>query len=246
MSNTTPSSNGSSTAPAISLSWLERAWEVQWALRLACGVLFLDLAQLLWTGQGLMAWSKHSDGLLQDLAFLAVTLAGFALVMSLVLPMLGAIVRWIGWEVITLLPSVQFSAEEHRGRPLGYVAERDLLELALRENNSFLLDWYHRHVTRRQEQDAFMQTLGDLVFGCLVLAMLDGALPLIGTGDDSLIASAMAALQDHVAPVVLAVLAGGLLLLKRVWFPSYTTHWIYYPPLDLELREKVRKARDRL
>lgn len=185
MSQTTQLSTDSTTGPSVGLSTLERAWEMQWALRLACGVLFLDIALLLRTQQGLMVWSAHSEGLMHDLAFLAVALAAFALLMSLILPLLGAVVRWLGWELIALLPSRWFSHTEHRGRPLGYVAEHDLLELALRENNDFLLSWYRHHVSRREESEAFLHTLGNLVFGCLVLAIVNGVLPLTTAVGDS-------------------------------------------------------------
>lgn len=245
MSQMTQLSTDSTTGPSVGLSTLERAWEMQWALRLACGVLFVDIALLLWAKQGLMAWSAHSEGLMHDLAFLAVALATFALLMSLILPLLGAVVRWLGWELIALLPSRWFSHTEHRGRPLGYVAEHDLLELALRENNDFLLSWYRHHVSRREESEAFLHTLGNLVFGCLVLAIVNGVLPLTTAVGDSLMASAMNALHDYALPIALVLMVSSGALLKHAWFPAYALHWIYYPPLDLEQREKVRKARDR-
>lgn len=244
MSQTTQSSNGLSVGPTEGLSLLERAWEVHWALRLACGVLFLDMALLLRTGNGLMTWSASREGILQDLAFLTIVLAAFALVMSLIVPWLSAIARWIGWEVIMGLPRFLRSSEEYPHRPPGYVTACELLELALRENNSFLLDWYHRHVARRNEQDIAMQTLGDLVFGCWVLVSLDWALPLMVTGGDSLIGSVIGALQGHIALVAMAIVVGSFVLLKHAWFPAYRTHWIFYPPLELALREKGRKVRD--
>ncbi|MBT9235779.1 hypothetical protein KKQ11_07985 [Pseudomonas sp. MG-2] len=43
-----------------------------------------------------------------------------------------------------------------------------------------------------------------------------------------------------------ALLVASGALLKHAWFPAYPLHRIYYPPLGLEQREKVRKARDRL
>ena len=55
----------------------------------------------------------------------------------------------------------------------------------------------------------------------------------------------MNALQDHALPVALALLVASGALLKYAWFPANALHWIYYPPLDLEQREKVRKAGDR-
>ena len=58
-------------------------------------------------------------------------------------------------------------------------------------------------------------------------------------------ASTMTALQDYALPVALVLMVASGALLKHAWFPAYALHWIYYPPLDLEQREKVRKARDR-
>ncbi len=243
MSNATPSSNGSGQGTSFGLSALDRAWEVQWTLRLCCGVLFLDIALLLWTAEGLMAWSGNSDSLLSNLGFLSVALTGFALVMSLGLPVLGTAVRILGWELISLLPSFLFRHED-RGRPLGCVADRDLLELALAEKSDFLLDWYRRHRALRDAHEAFMQTLGDLVFGCLVLAVFNGVLPLVMTTAPSLIVSALIALDEYALPVALLSLLAGCALLRRAWFTGHATNWIYYPRLDLKLREKVRRALD--
>jgi len=58
-------------------------------------------------------------------------------------------------------------------------------------------------------------------------------------------ASAMSMLQEHALPVVLALLVASGALLKHAWFPAYPLHRIFYPPLGLEQREKVREARDR-
>jgi len=213
--------------------------EVRWALTLCGGVLFCDVARLLWSQQGSAIWPLSSEGL----AFWAMSLAGYAVFVSLVLPFMGGLVRRLGWDVIALLPAAWRSTGERRGRPLGHVAEHDLLELALQESSEFLLGWYQYHLERRQARKAFMQTLGDRVFGCLVLALADWAIPQVA--DRSVTALIATALNVFAVPVGLLTLASACWLLKRTWFVAYTTHWIDYSPLDVTLRTKVHKARER-
>jgi hypothetical protein len=215
--------------------------EVKWALTICSAVLFVDIAQLLWAQRGLQVWSAGCEGL----AFWAMVLAGFALFASVVVPFTGALLRRLGWEVITLLPSVLRSSNERKGRPLGHVAEHDLLELALQESSEFLLGWYQYHLEKRQKREAFMQTLGDQVFGCLALAVADWAIARSMAPEHSAITLALGTLGDFAVPVALMVLISACWLLKRTWFAAYVTHWIYYSPLDVTLRTKVHKARER-
>jgi len=114
--------------------------------------------------------------------------------------------------------------------------------LALRENNDFLLGWYRHHVSRREESEAFLHTLGNPVVGCLVLAIVNGVLSLTTALGDSLMVSAMNALHDYALPVALVLMVASGALLKHAWFPAYALHWICYPPLDLEQREGTQGA----
>ena len=196
--------------------------EVKWALTLCSAVLFFDISQLLWARQSLQVWALNSEGL----AFWSMLLAGFAVFVALVQPVIGAALRQLGWEVIALLPVSLRSSGERRGRPLGHVAAHDLLELALQENSDFLLGWYQYHLEKRQRREAFMQALGDQVFGCLLLAIADWAITWETASDRSVITFALSSLGVLAVPVALMLLVGACWLLQRTWFSAYVTHWI--------------------
>ncbi|KTC62612.1 hypothetical protein AO262_08020 [Pseudomonas fluorescens ABAC62] len=233
MVDTPQSPNESKVAP-LGLSALEKAWDFHWVMRFVSVVLFLDIALLLRTGTPLVKWTTSSDALLADLGFLAVTVASFVMVVSFILPLMAASVRWIGSALQMALP--RLLGETYKSdRALGYVWANDLLDLALKENSDFLLSWYQQHVQRREQHRVMMDKVAHLIFGCLVLALVDWAISAFGPGSGSLIFSAMEVLGDAGSPLAMVVVVAG--------FSSRSALFIYYPPLDTAQQELARKRR---
>lgn len=91
-----------------SVGLLERAWSSQWALRLVCAVLFLDMAMMLRVGRGLWQWSPGDMELLHDVGWLSLVFVAFtfsvAIVIPVVLPVLRQISVHIWYLLVTRLP----------------------------------------------------------------------------------------------------------------------------------------------
>ncbi|WP_336331673.1 hypothetical protein [Pseudomonas putida] len=60
-----------------------------------------------------------------------------------------------------------------------------------------------------------------------------------------MITLAMGMLGDFAVPVALMLLISACWLPTRTWVAAYVTHWIYYSPLDVTLRTKDPKVRER-
>ncbi|MCS4310921.1 hypothetical protein FBY10_11238 [Pseudomonas sp. SJZ103] len=240
MAETSQSSGETKVAP-LGISALEKAWDFHWAMRFVSVVLFLDIALLIRTGTPLVEWTTSSDALLADLGFLTVAAASFALVVSFVLPLLTEIVRGIGTRLRMAFPKLLGDAYTPPSRGIGYVWANDLLDLALKENSDFLLSWYQRHVQLREQHRLMMNKVAHLVFGCLVLSVVDWAVPYFGFGTGSLIFSAMHVLGDTGLFLASMVVVAGGVMLASAWFAIESSLYIYYPPLDMLQREQERK-----
>lgn len=82
--------------PQKSLEWLDRAWSANWALRLVCVVLFLDMAMMLRTDRGLWQWSPGDMTLLSDVGWMAFVIVIFSLAVAIVIPAVLIVFRQIG------------------------------------------------------------------------------------------------------------------------------------------------------
>lgn len=240
MADTTQTPSETKVAP-LGISALEKAWDFHWAMRFVTVVLFLDIAMLLRTGTPLVKWTTSSDALLGDLGFLAVTAASFALVVSFVLPLLAECVRWVGTGLQLACPKLFGATYRSSSQGVGYVRASELLDLALKEQSDFLMSWFQQHVQMREQHRLMMNKVAHLVFGCLVLSLLDWAVPYFGLGSTSLIYSAMEVLGDTgLLLASLVVVAGGVMLVSA-WFAVESSLYIYYPPLDTVQHQQQRK-----
>ena len=78
---------------------VEKIHELRWTLHLAMVVLFADLILVWRSGQGIIHWSASADQLLANAGLLITGVLAFGVLMSLVMPLLGLVVRWLLWEL---------------------------------------------------------------------------------------------------------------------------------------------------
>ena len=224
------------------LGLLDRAWTSQWALRLVCLVLFLDMALMLRVGRGLWQWSAGDRALLSDVGWLALVVVAFSLTVAIVIPVVLILLRQLGTPIVYWLSSLTFAigaTERPYQRSLGYVPTRALRDLALCEKDAFLIRLYEEHVQAREAERASREQAGELTAAAILTVLLD-CLIAQPTGGTGLIGATYGALGNWAHFVTVAVLLCAGLIMKWAWFTHTEPDCIYYPPLDRVLRDKER------
>lgn len=232
------------TTVPVGLSYLEKAWEWNWVLRFSHLILFVDLALLLRGGHGLLEWSVTSESWMESLSFLFVSMAAFGLMASFLIPLAAQITQSVLGIIIYSVPWARWMLATPRvsSKPSGSVRPWYVYDLALREQNTFLLSLYEAHMREREQAEQERQQIGNLIFGVILLAVVDGLAPIWGYEDSSLIATAFMRLgEGGVWMAMVVVLASGAAI-KWAWYSDRDSGWIYYPPLcrELESRDSAR------
>lgn len=220
----------------LGLSILDRAWEIEWALRLACAATFAD-ALLVGSGKGsLLHWPVNAENVLGNLGILLGAIAAFSICATVLAPLLATLVGTFLHRIYYSMPSFATDDPRPYQRPLGYAPARKFRDLALKEQSSFLLQIHQSHVAARQAEDRARESIGQLVFllGCLAVADFSVS-PADATGASLIGLFATSGKLGHALGAALIWI--GLLVLKTWWFPPERSDLIYYPPLDTELRK---------
>ncbi|MBL5862106.1 hypothetical protein JBO49_15930 [Serratia fonticola] len=221
---------------------IEKIWEWSWALRFSSIVLFVDIALILRSGEGMLNWSTAGhEKLLGNLGLLAASVAVFGLFVAILLPVLELLVQSICHFFSGLVPS-SFNERDYQ-RPIGCVLAHKVRERALRDKDDFMMSEYRRHKAKKDSDQAFRNQVGRLTFGALLLAVIDIMLPVVGHAETSLISSAIQYTGDYGLMIAGLVVLGGIALLNAVWFKSPQLDWMYYPPLADEETAKELKSR---
>ncbi|MBS0159851.1 MAG: hypothetical protein JSS26_14835 [Nitrospira sp.] len=223
---------------------LERAWDAQWALRLICLVLFLDMAMMLRVGRGLWQWSVDDKALLGDVGWVALLVVAFSFVVAIVIPVVVAVLRQLIATVLGVLPAfLTTSNEPLYQRPLGYAPIREFRNLALRERDDFLFRMYEAHERGRRAERLSKERAGELTAGALLAALADWSFEQWIPGSVGLIGAMLEALSAWAPLVVGSILLCAGFILKLAWFLDTPPDVIYYPPLDRALRDKESESR---
>ena len=227
------------------LGVLDRAWDAQWALRLICLVLFLDMAIMFRTGRGLWQWSEGDKALLGDVGWVAITVVGFSFAVAIVMPVVVNLLQLIGYGIRGWLPDFS-TASDNRPyrRPLGYAPARELHNLALREKDEFLFRVYQEDQRAKRAAIQSRKEAGDLTATALLVALGDWLVGMWMPDGIGVVGALAEALGDWAFIVVSVVLLCAWSIVKWAWFAEAVADEIYYPPLDLELRERERRAKE--
>lgn len=221
---------------------LERAWSSQWALRLVCAVLFLDMAMMLRVGRGLWQWSPGDMELLHDVGWLSLVFVAFTFSVAIVIPVVLPVLRQIGvhiWYLLaTRLPWLFGPDLRPYQRGPGYVPTRELRDRALLEKDDFLFRLYKEHVQAREAERASREQAGELTAAAILTALIDWVIAQRIPDGIGMIDAIYGALGSSAPLVTMAVLFCAALIVKWAWFTDTKPDCIYYPPLDRELRDK--------
>ncbi|WP_026641007.1 hypothetical protein [Bordetella petrii] len=226
------------------LSLIERAQELKWTLQLAAAVLFADLVLAWRTGQGLARWSIQADQLLANSGFLLVAVLAFAVLMSIVIPLVAEFFRQLGWLVLTSVPWPGWmrTTPDFR-RPAGGVLPGELRDHAYRTGDRSLLEMVDAHWRRVKQEHADRLAAGQMVFAVLVLGIVNYFPGLLGVQADTLLRDVPAVFGEPGGLALCLALLLALAAIKLTWFTDHQHEWIDYPPLYHDLENKRRELR---
>ncbi|WP_188795504.1 hypothetical protein [Dyella nitratireducens] len=220
------------------LQYLSKVWEPVWFLRIACVLLFADIALANLTGGGLLRWEFDLPALMNHAGYLAASLLIFCLIMSLGLPCLALCIQWmLTWLPISLSKP---SLTTDEARSLGLVTLTELRDHAYAEQNQFVLNIVKLYEARFKAELAGDRELASLLFGFTALALADLCWDVGGTAK-TLLATIWPSGQ-----LGMAIFAGSLLvigiLLRECWFPP-SRNWVRFPLLARALADKEAARR---
>ncbi len=227
------------------LGVLDRAWDAQWALRLICLVLFLDMAMMLRTGRGLWQWSDGDRALLGDVGWIALILVGFSFVVAIVIPVVLNLLRLMSMIILGWLPDFP-AAPDNRPyqRRLGCAPAREFHDLALGEKDEFLYRLYQADQREKRAESQSRERAGGLTAAALLVALADWLVARRMPDGIGVVDAIVGALGDWAFIIVPVVLLCAGAIVKWAWFADTPPNEIYYPPLDRELREKERRVKE--
>lgn len=236
-----PNDDANKTSSPSVFGILERAWDFQWALRLICAVMFIDMAMMIRVGHGLCQWTTGDRELLSNVGWIALTLVAFSFAAAIVMPVFLFVLRQIIDPVGDWL-SAFFTSQDDRSyqRPLGCVTTYELRKLALNEKDGFLFRLYETDKEKKDANRQAQEHFADLAAAMLFFTLADWILAYWIPDSVGLIGAIADALGDWAYIVTVVVLLYFFGILKSTWFPSYSPDLIYYPPLDRELRNKEK------
>lgn len=153
------------------LQYLSKVWEPVWFLRIACVLLFADIALANLTGGGLLRWKFDLPALMNYAGYLAASLLIFCLIMSLGLPCLALCIQWaLTWLPVSISKPGLTTDE---ARSIGLVTLTELRDHAYAEQSQFVLGIVKSHEARFKAELASDRELASLLFGFTGLALVD-------------------------------------------------------------------------
>ena len=215
-------------------------------MQLATAVLFADLVLAWRTGTGIVHWSIQADQLLANSGFLLVSVLGYGVLMSIVMPLAGDFVWRLVWDLLIAIPWPPWMrTDRDYRRPAGGVLPSELKKYADQKDYLALLDIVAAH--EKLEKKSIVESLaaGQIAFSVLVVGFFNYFPGLLGIQAPTLL-NEMKATFGHAGEFAIAgALILGLLAMKAMWFPVEPIRWIDYPPLYNKL-EKARWEEQRL
>jgi hypothetical protein len=234
---------GSAAVIEKGLGVLERVWDAHWALRLACAILFLDMAMMLRVGRGLRQWTVEDKALLSDVGWVAPLIVAFSFTVAIVIPLVLIVLRQVSALVLEwFLPFLTKSSELRYRRPLGYVPAGEFYNFALCGKDDFLFRMYEAHERKKKTEQQARERAGELTAATLLAVLTNWLLAQWTPGSIGLIGAIADALADWASVVAVAALLYSGSVLKWAWFSDASPNLIYYPSLDQSLRDRKERT----
>ncbi len=202
---------------------------------------------MLRTDRGLWQWSPGDMALLSDVGWVALVIVIFSLAVAIVIPAVLVVLRQIGAHLVYWLSSLVPAERSHQlpyQRPLGYAPAHALRDLALREKDEFLYRRYEEHLQSKDAANVTKQQVGEFTAAAMLMSLLDWLVSAWVPARVGLIPAIYGHMGEWGSIVVAMVIFCAGAILKWAWFAPWEPDLIYYPPLDLALRDKERDARE--
>ena len=220
------------SAAAAGLGLIEKASELQWAMRLASAVLFVDLALLWRAGHGIVEWSASTDQLMQNSGVLIAGLLGFATLSSVIVPIWVEVLRRLTWEVVIHLPTLSSIRTPASGFP-GQVKPGVVRDTALAKSDAFMYARWREHDQARSDEEKTKLQISSLAVSVMTLSIANySSASLFGFTGVSMLKAFEHAFDPFGSAVLLGLVATGLVALRWAWFMGWgDSGWIHYPSL---------------
>lgn len=227
------------------LGIMDKIWEWQWIIRFIYIGLFADLALLAYSGQGILTWPVQAINWTEHLGFFCVALAALGLIATALMPVAANVVRLVLNEVIysSIFPDILRPQSDYQRHP-GEVPSKEVLDLALKENNQFLLNYYEKHDSAWRSKLSERFKVGDLLFGILFFMVLDYHPHWFSHSQHSLASDIFNMGGDEGFVIFYIILIIVFSALMNIWFGKRDWGHIYYPPLYRKKEEARRKQRE--
>ncbi|MGJ3439089.1 hypothetical protein AAZU54_03680 [Pseudomonas sp. Je.1.5.c] len=219
----------------FSASFIEKAWELRWGVKLTYVVLALDLALALIAKKTVFSLALTPKGAWEHFGLILGGIAAFSLLVSIIIPFVGGFVRVVG----CFAPWEKLESDREDELPRGYVYLSSLVEHAVRENNDFA--WAICRERREMYDQIAKQKseIGLLVFGLVFLVVSNAIVGYISGVKTIGVELALYGGAPSWAFILLVV----VWILREAWWGRWVREIAYYPPLADEQAHKKEKAR---
>lgn len=224
MTDETQSKSKVNAADAISISFIEKAWEFKWGVQLVYIALYADAVLAWFLHRNLLSVTADSAQIWGSVGALLIAAAGFCLTVSLVIPLFSGLLRAI---VIEYAPNWLINAfSEHSARP-HEVSLHYLHTEALRTRDEFLMAIYREKNPSFVRKFSNHQQAGTLMCGLALLLIAD-AWAGYASGTQTLLVWLA---DGHEVPFYLCLAPTAIMLLINTILKPYPRSDVYYPAL---------------
>lgn len=224
MTDETQSKGKVNTGDAISIGFIEKAWEFKWGIQLVYIALYAD-AMLAWfLHRNLLSVTNDSAQIWGAVGALLIAAAGFCLTVSLIIPFFSGLIRVI---VIQFSPGWLINAfSAHAARP-HEVSLHYLHTEALRTQDEFLMAIYREKNPSWVRRFSDHQQAGTLICGLAFLLIAD-AWAGYASGTQTLL---LWLADGHEVPFYLCLVSTATVLLITTILKPYPRSDVYHPLL---------------
>jgi hypothetical protein len=155
-------------AQAISIDFIEKAWEFKWGIQLIYIALYADAVLAWFLHQNLLSVTASSAQIWESIGALLIAVAGFCLIVSLVIPSVSGLLKAI---IIQIAPNFLFNVFRERGVEPDEVPLYYLHAEALRTGDDFLMGIYREKNAIWIRKLIDQQQAGTLLIGLMLLTI---------------------------------------------------------------------------
>ena len=224
MTDETQSQGKVNAADAISIGFIEKAWEFKWGIQLVYIALYADAVLAWFLHRNLLSVTYDSAQIWGAVGALLIAAAGFCLTVSLIIPFFSGLLRVI---VIQYAPSWLIHAfSEHTARPHEVSLHYRHTE-ALRTRDEFLMAIYREKNPSWVRRFSDHQQAGTLMCGLALLLIAD-AWAGYASGTQTLLVWLA---DGHEVPFYLCLAPTAIMLLITTNLKPYPRSDVYHPLL---------------